>query len=60
MEEFEGEEVNKAVNVDEIISKNAGKYKTIEVVKQIEPEIDLGNLLLSDINLIDRKNFRQV
>jgi hypothetical protein len=30
------------------------------VNKQIEPETDLGNLLIADINLFERKNFKWV
>ena len=51
-----------AIHIEEIISaaesKNEAKYKSIEVTKLIEPETDLGNLLVTDINLIECKNFK--
>ena len=51
-----------AINIEEIISaaesKNETKYKSTEVKKLIEPETDLGNLLVTDINLIECKYFK--
>ena len=51
-----------AIGIEEIISaaktKNENKYKSIEVKKLIEPETDLGNLLVTDINLIECRNFK--
>jgi cellulase/cellobiase CelA1 len=51
--------IEKTQNIDEIISaaQTTNKYKTIEVNKAIEPHTDLGNLLITDINLIGRQNF---
>jgi hypothetical protein len=47
-------------NIDDIISaaETKNKYKTTEVNKQIEPQTDLGNLLITDINLFERQNFK--
>ena len=49
-----------AMTINDVISaaKTREKYKPIEVNKQIEPETDLGNLLIADINLFERKNFK--
>ncbi|XP_028395138.1 ribosome biogenesis regulatory protein homolog [Dendronephthya gigantea] len=56
-------EPSNAMDIDEIISasksKNDGKYKTIEVNKLVEPQTDIGNLLVTDINLIETKNFKR-
>ena len=57
-------EFSNAMDIDEIISasksKSDGKYKTIEVNKLVEPQTDIGNLLVTDINLIETKNFKWV
>lgn len=49
-----------AKSIDEIISaaECETKYKSIEVNKLIEPQTDVGNLLITDINLVERKNFK--
>ncbi|CAB4030611.1 ribosome biogenesis regulatory homolog, partial [Paramuricea clavata] len=54
-------ESEEATTINDVISaaKTREKYKPIEVNKQIEPETDLGNLLIADINLFERKNFKK-
>ena len=49
-------------NLEEIISaaeqREEKHYKTTEVKKLIEPHSDLGNLLLTDLDPFEYKNFK--
>ncbi|XP_078691094.1 ribosome biogenesis regulatory protein homolog isoform X2 [Branchiostoma floridae x Branchiostoma belcheri] len=44
--------------LESVTQKQASKYKTIEVQKDIEPQLDLGNLLTVDQNPLELKKFR--
>lgn len=55
-------EVVQSVNIDEILSADlercAAGSKSIEVVKEVEPSIDVGDLLLTDNQPIDKKELK--
>ena len=34
------------------------KFKSIEVIKDVDPDLDIGNLLASDLQPIDIREFR--
>lgn len=55
-------EVVRSVNIDEILSaelkKSAAGSKSIEVLKEVEPSIDVGDLLLTDNEPIDAKELK--
>ncbi|CAH1273159.1 RRS1 [Branchiostoma lanceolatum] len=44
--------------LESVTQSQASKYKTIEVQKDIEPQLDLGNLLTVDQNPLDLKKLR--
>ena len=46
------------VDVDCILKQAKDRYKTIEVNKDIELQLDIGNLLVTDIQPIDQKDIR--
>ncbi|XP_045476080.1 ribosome biogenesis regulatory protein homolog [Harmonia axyridis] len=47
------------VNLAEIIEKDAQKYKSIDVHKHLEVDIDAGTLLVSDPNVLDSQSFKR-
>ena len=42
-----------AMDVDAVLADQQSRYKTVEVRKEVELQLDLGNLLASDLNDID-------
>ncbi|GAB6032640.1 Rhodanese- sulfurtransferase [Chamberlinius hualienensis] len=46
------------IDVDEILKNSQNKYKSIEVKKNLDLDIDLGNLLAFDNNVLDAKQYR--
>ncbi|XP_046855290.1 ribosome biogenesis regulatory protein homolog [Xenia sp. Carnegie-2017] len=50
------------VNIEDIISaaevKDEQKFKSTEVNKLIEPQFDVRNLLLTDINIVEKSSFK--
>lgn len=53
-----GEETSVAEKVKEILDESS-RFKTIAVSKEVEPILDCGNLLISDLQPIDPKEFRK-
>ena len=49
---------SRAMDAMEIIAAQEGKYKSTEVKKEVELELDLGNLLATDLNPIDTEAFK--
>ncbi|XP_046864191.1 splicing factor 3B subunit 2-like isoform X1 [Xenia sp. Carnegie-2017] len=51
------------VNIEDIISaaeaKDEQKFKSTEVNKLIEPQFDVRNLLLTDINIVEKSSFKK-
>ena len=48
--------------VENVLKAEAEKeqlYKTIEVTKEIDPNVDLGNLLVEDVNSFDNASYHQ-
>ena len=48
--------------VENVLKAEAEKeqlFKSIEVSKEIDPCVDLGNLLVEDVNSIDNSNYHQ-
>ena len=41
------------MDVDTVLAERQGRYKTTEVHKEVELQLDVGNLLASDLNTID-------
>lgn len=41
-----------AEKIREILGENS-KFKPVQVTKEVDPQIDLGNLLLNDLQPID-------
>ena len=37
---------------------NKEKYRSIEVTKDVEPDLDIGNLLATDLQPVDGQEFR--
>lgn len=46
--------------VAKILSSNESKFKTVEVTKEVDPTLDLGNLLLNDHQPVDCKEIKYV
>lgn len=44
--------------VAKILSSNESKFKTVEVTKEVDPTLDLGNLLLNDHQPVDSKEIK--
>ena len=55
-------ETELAVGIEELLSaaekKDKERYKSTEVAKAIEPQLDIGNLLVADQDPIETTNFR--
>ena len=49
-----------ALDVDALLAENKSKHKSTEVKKDVELQFDLGNLLATDLNIIDTAAFRCV
>ena len=49
-----------AVDVDALLAESKSKHKSTEVKKDVELQFDLGNLLATDLNIIDTAAFRCV
>ncbi|KAL5473238.1 hypothetical protein EMCRGX_G027695 [Ephydatia muelleri] len=47
-----------AVDVDALLAESKSKHKSTEVKKDVELQFDLGNLLATDLNIIDTAAFR--
>ena len=48
------------MDVDALLAENKSKHKSTEVKKDVELQFDLGNLLATDLNIIDTAAFRCV
>ena len=49
-----------AVDVDAVLKDAKERYKTVEVRKDIDLQLDVGNLLASDVQPIELKEFRYI
>ena len=52
--------MDRTADVDEILASHRQKYKPTEVHKEIQPDFDLGNLLISDVNDMDTAKLKLV
>ena len=48
------------VTINEILSAKQSKYKPIEVNKEVEVEVDIGNLLVTDTNVLQSDELKLV
>ena len=46
------------VDIDALLSAADAQFKSIEVKKEIDPQLDVGNLLLTDSDPVDVKEFK--
>ena len=47
-----------SMDVDAVLAERQDRYKTTEVHKEVELQLDIGNLLGSDLNSIDTDALR--
>ena len=41
------------MDVDAVLAAKQGQYKATDVDKDVEPQYDLGNLLVTDLSTVD-------
>lgn len=46
------------MDVDAVLAAREGRYKTTAVEKDVEPQYDLGNLLITDLSSVDSEELR--
>ena len=46
------------MDIDAVLAEQQSRYRTTDVSKDVELQIDLGNLLASDLNNIDMDAMR--
>ncbi len=44
--------------MDAVLAARQGQYKSTEVEKDVEPQYDLGNLLMTDLSALDTEDLR--
>lgn len=58
------ESLEERVDIQDLLlaaeKKGQGRYKSTEVKKLIEPQLDIGNLLVTDQDPIENTNFKWV
>ncbi len=46
------------MDVDAVLAARQGQYKSAEVEKDVEPQYDLGNLLVTDLSSVETEDLR--
>ncbi|KAK3708727.1 hypothetical protein QZH41_015161, partial [Actinostola sp. cb2023] len=50
---------DETVNVDAVLKEAKSRFKTTEVSKEVDPELDVGNMLLTDLQPVSMELFRK-